>query len=363
MPDAKNRIDYFELKKRLKFVNRPIFEFCGAYVNYIDSFYGLNKNDPKINLLCSKQEIYNDVMKAFDSELSPFVKSEIEDFSFCNILQSVLKAFVFDYKNISSFDSLLKKYDRYKTVDLFNFIGGCFINEHAQSNCEDWPKNDLEKMKEYISNLEGLESEPKRKVLSLYLYPQETKMRIRHIIVSMYEVFKRFEVQAVELAKKQQKRYMNLMEIDYEYFCCILKFDDISEVIISNEVVELYISYMFTVSYFCKEYNDGTVFLLNGFLCDEYFAQKLEQHSVENFLSIIGDKECLDILRCYAKRPYYLLELSREMNITPAKLRMINKRFLDAALVDFEYTNSRRYYHLNQDRIDLYLDMCKHLFK
>lgn len=363
MPNAKNRIDYFELKKRLKFVNRPMFEFCGAYVNYINSYYGLNKNDPKINLLCSKQKLYNDVMEAFDSELSPFVKSEIEDFSFCNILQGVFKAFVFDYKDLSSFNVFLKKYDHFKNADLFNYIGGCFINEHAQSNCEDWPKNDMVKMQEYINNLEGVESEPKEKVLNLYLYPKETKMRIRHIIVSMYEVFERFEAQAVEQAKKQQKRYMNLMEIDYDYFCQILKFDDIAEAINSNEVVELYIGYMFTVSYFCKEYHDGTVFLLNGFLCDEYLAQKHEQHSVENFLSVISDKECLDILRCYAKRPYYVLELSRELNITPAKLRMINKRLLDVALIDFEYTNSRRYYYLNKDQMILYLDMCKRIFK
>jgi len=41
------------------YVNRPIFEFCGAYVNYIDSLYGLNKNDPKINRLRAKQELYN----------------------------------------------------------------------------------------------------------------------------------------------------------------------------------------------------------------------------------------------------------------------------------------------------------------
>ncbi len=363
MPNSRNRIDYFELKKRLKFVGKPLFEFCGAYVHYIDSCYGLNRNDPKINRLCAKQELFNEVMNAFDKELSPFVKSEIEAFSFCNILQSVLKAFLFDYKNIVTFDQFLKKYDSFKIAGLFDFIGGCYLNEHVQANCEDWPKNDVEEMKQYISNIDGLDEEPKKKILTLYAYPKETKMRIRHIIVSMYDVFKKFENDAVEQAKKQLKRYMNLMEIDYDYFCQILKFDDIFEVITSNEVVELYISYMFAVSYFCKDYNDGTVFLLNGFLCDEYLAEKLEQHSLDNFLSIISDNDSLVILKCLAQRPYYLLELSRETNIAPAKLRIINKRFIDAALVDFEHTNGRRYYYLNKDQIDLYLEMCKRMFK
>ena len=64
MPNTRNRIDYFELKKRLKFVNKPMFEFCGAYVYYLDSYYGLKKNDPKINKLCSKQPLF---MQAIDA--------------------------------------------------------------------------------------------------------------------------------------------------------------------------------------------------------------------------------------------------------------------------------------------------------
>ena len=296
MPNTKNRVDYIELKKKLKFVNKPMFEFCGAYVNFLDSCYGLNKNDPKINALASKQALYSEVMTAFDSELSPFVKEEIKAFSFSNILQSVLKAFLFDFQNINNFDALLKKYDSYDIEGLFDFIGGCFINEHAQSNCEDWPKSDLDNMRKYIAELIEVDENVKTQVLNLYAYPFETKMRIRHIISSMYEVFKRFESDSVELAKRQQKRYANLIEIDYDYFCQILKIDEITDAINRNERVELYISYMFPVSYFCKEYDTGGVFLLNGFLCDEYLAVKIEQHSIENFLSIIGDKECMQIL-------------------------------------------------------------------
>lgn len=363
MPNAKNRIDYFELKKRLRFVNKPMFEFCGAYVNYLDSCYGLNRNDPKINQLCSKQPLFNEALSAFENELSPFVKDEIRAFSFATILQSVLKAFLFDYQSINNFDALLKKYDSFKIVGLFNFIGGCVLNEHSQQNCEDWPTDDIDAMKKYIEELRDVDPEVKKKVFDLFAFPQETKMRIRHVICSMYEVFKRFESDAVDQAKRQQKRYANLMEIDYDYFCQILKFDDIADAIRNNDKVELYISYMFTVSYFCKEYNDGSVFLLNGFLCDEYLAAKNEQYSVENFLSIVGDKDCMNILRCYAKRPYYLLELSRELDITPNKLRLINKRFQDAAIVDYEYRNGRRYYHLNKDQIDVYIDMCKRMLR
>ena len=363
MNTMKNRVDYFELKKRLKFVNRPLFEFCGAYVGYLDSRYGLNQNDPKINKLCSKQLLYNEVMKAFELELSPFVKSEIDAFDFCNILQSVLKAFLFDYQSINSFDTLMKKYDNFPIENLFDFIGGCFINEYSQSNCDDWPSTEMDAMVKFIEELPDIDDDARKKVINLYQYPLETKMRIRHIIVSMYEIFKKFESATVEQSKKQMKRYANLMEIDYGYFCQILKFDDTYEVIQNNDRVELYISYMFAVSYYCKEYNDGTVFLLNGFLCDEYRAAKLEQHSVENFLSILGDKESMRILMCLTKRPYYLQELSRELDITPNKLRMYNSKFLDAGLIDFEYTNSRRYYYLNKEEVEKYFDMCKRLFK
>lgn len=363
MDAMKNRVDYFELRKRLKFVNRPLFEFCGAYVAYLDSRYGLNQNDPKINKLCAKQLLYNEIMKAFELELSPFVQAEIDAFDFCGILQCVLKAFLFDYQNINSFDTLMKKYDNFKIEDLFDFIGGCFINEYSQSKHDDWPNSDMEKMVTFIKELVDIDEQGRQKILNLYEYPLETKMRIRHVIVSMYEVFKKFESATVEQSKKQSKRYANLMEIDYGYFCQILKLDELSEVIRNNEKVELYISYMFSVGYYCKEYNDGCVFLLNGFLCDEYHAMKVEQHSVENFLSILGDKDCMNVLMCYAKRPYYLLELSREMGIAPAKLRMINKRFLDADMIDFEHKNNRRYYLLKKEEIGNYFDMCKRLFK
>ena len=362
MNTTKNRVDYFELKKRLKFINRPLFEFCGAYVGYLDSHYGLDQNDPKINKLCAKQLLYNEVMTAFDLELSPFVKSEIDAFDFCTILQSVLKAFLFDYQNINTFDTLLKKYDSFPLEDLFDFIGGCFINEYSQSNCDDWPSSDMEAMVAFIKEIPDVDSNARERLLNLYKFPQETKMRIRHVIVSMYDIFKKFESAAIEQSKKQMKRYANLMEIDYGYFCQILKFDDIAEVIRNNEKVELYISYMFAVSYYCKEYNDGKVFLLNGFLCDEYHAAKVEQHSVEVFLSLIGDPECRRILMCYSKRPYYLQELSRELDITPAKLRIYNKRFLDADIVDYEYTGGRRHYYLNKDQVSAYIDMCKRLF-
>lgn len=363
MQNIKNRVDYIELKKRLRFVNRPLFEFCGAYVNYLDLCYGLSQNDPKIIELASKQQLYNDVMMAFDTELSPFVREEIKAFSFSNILQNVLKAFLFDFQNINTFDALLKKYDHLNIDNLFDFIGGTFINEHSQSNCEDWPAADgkLEGMVEYIKNLDGLNENMKNRILCLYEYPKETKMRIRHVISSMYEVFKKYEKDCVDLAKKQQRRYGNLMEIDYDYFCHILKFDDIYDAITSNQQVDLYISYMFPVCYYCKEYNDGTVFLLNGFLCDEYYASKVEQHSVDVFLSLLGDKDCRRVLLAYSKGPHYLQELSRELDIAPAQLRIFNKRFLDADLIDYEYTGGRRYYYLNKEQVNSYLEMCRRL--
>lgn len=364
MQSMKNRVDYIELKKRLRFVNRPLFEFCGAYVNYLDLCYGLSQNDPKIIELASKQQLYNDVMAAFETQLSPFVKEEIKAFSFSNILQSILKAFLFDYQNINTFDTLMRKYDSVKIEKLFDFIGGTFINEHTQSNCEDWPNATakLESMVEYIEKIEGLNPDLKAKILNLYEYPKETKMRIRHVISSMYEVFRNFEGDCVELAKRQQKRYSNLMEIDYDYFCHILKFDDIYDAITSNDQVDLYISYMFAVSYFCKEYDDATVFLLNGFLCDEYYASKVEQHSVDVFLALMGDPDCRRVLMAYSKGPHYLQELSRELDIAPAKLRLFNKRFLDADLIDYEYTGGRRYYYLNKEQVNEYLDMCRRTF-
>ncbi len=364
MLNTKNRVDYIELKRRLRFVSKPLFEFCGAYVNYLDLCYGLSQNDPKIIELESKQQLYSDVMMAFDTELSPFVREEIKAFSFSNILQNVLKAFLFDFQNINTFDSLMKKYDSFKIEKLFDFIGGTFINEHSQSNCEDWPTatGKLDGMVEYIRGIEGLNDDLKDKILNLYEYPKETKMRIRHVISSMYDVFKKYEADCVEIAKKQQKRYANLMEIDYDYFCHILKFDDIYDAITSNDQVDLCISYMFAVSYYCKEYNDGTVFLLNGFLCDEYYASKVEQNSVDVFLSLMGDADCRRVLMAYAKGPHYLQELSRELDIAPAKLRLFNKRFLDADLIDYEYTGGRRYYYLNKDQVNSYFDMCRRLF-
>lgn len=361
MAIEKSTVDYIELKRKLQFVTKPLFEFCGAYVNYLDQCYGLNKNDPKINELTSKQLLYTEVMSAFDLRLSEFVKKEINAFSFSNILQSVLKAFLFDFQGINTFESLLKKYDSFSDSQLFNYIGGCFINDHSHSNCEDWPNvmDSMEKMSTYISDIKEISDDIKRSVLELYAHPDETKMRIRHLICSAYEVFKPFESATVEQAKKQLRRYQNLMEIDYRYFCQILRFDEISHVFNDNTRVDLCISYMFPVCYFCKEYDNNTAFLLNGYLCDEYHASKTERQSLENLLGIISDVNCYKMLLCYSKRPYYMQELSRELNIPPAQLRIYNKRFQDADLIDFEYRGKRRHYYLKRDKAVEYLDLVK----
>lgn len=360
MNAAKSRIDYINLKNKLNFVNRPLFEFCGAFVNFIDSCYGLDANDPKIKELTSKQLLYTEIMNTIDMELSPFVKKEIQAFSFSNVLQSVVKAFIFDFKELNTFEGFLKKYDSFSHAELFNFIGGCFINEHSQSNCEDWNTvlDSMEKMKSYISEIPEVDSELKDEILTLYTFPDETKMRIRHIICSVYNAFKPYESAAVEQAKKQQKRYANLMEIDYDYFTQILGFYDITHALRENSRIDLCISYMYPVCYFCKENSDNTAFLLNGFLCDEYYAVKAEQRSIDNFLKIIGDETCLKILSCYAQRPHYLQELSRELNIMPATLRMYNKRFVDADLIGYEYKGKRRHYYFNKEAGRRYIEMC-----
>lgn len=359
MTQQPQKIDYIQFKSKLNFVSRPIFEFCGAFVSFLEDFYGLNENDPKIQELEAEQPLFTEVLGAIKNSISPYLKREIEDFSFAKtILQSVLKAFLFDYPEINSFSAFLKKYDSYTDAQLFNFIGGSFLNEHSQSNCEDWGTvlDDMEKMQNYILNIEEVNNELKEKIITLYKYPEETKMRIRHIICYIYSVFKPYESQVVEQAKKQQKRYSNLMEIDFDYFSDVLQLSEIAKVIDSNERILLCISYMYPVCFYCKEYDDSSAFLLNGFLCDQYFAAKEEKASLEAFLKILGDDMCLKIFLKYAQKPYYVQELARELNIPPAQLRMYNNRFQDANLLLYDYEGRRRHYYLNKEQVKQYID-------
>lgn len=359
MTQQPQKIDYIQFKSKLNFVSRPIFEFCGAFVSFLEDFYGLNENDPKIKELEAEQPLFTEVLGAIKNSISPYLKREIEDFSFAKtILQSVLKAFLFDFPEINSFSAFLKKYDSYTDAQLFNFIGGSFLNEHSQSNCEDWGTvlDDMEKMQNYILNIEEVSDELKEKIITLYKYPEETKMRIRHIICYIYSVFKPYEAQVVEQAKKQQKRYSNLMEIDFDYFSDVLQLSEIAKVIGSNERILLCISYMYPVCFYCKEYDDSSAFLLNGFLCDQYFAAKEEKASLEAFLKILGDDMCLKIFLKYAQKPYYVQELARELNIPPAQLRMYNNRFQDANLLLYDYEGRRRHYYLNKEQVKQYID-------
>lgn len=359
MPNLAQKVDYIQFKSKLNFVNRPIFEFCGTFVSVLEDLYELNENDPKVKELKMEQPLFVEVIEAVKSSISPYLKREIEDFSFSRtILQGVLKAFLFDYPEINTFNAFLKKYDSYSNAELFNFIGGCFLNEHSQSNCEDWGTvlHDMDLMQEYIKNIEEVSDEIKDKILTLYKYPEETKMRIRHIICHIHTAYKPYESQIVEQAKKQQKRYSNLMEIDFDYFSNVLRLSEINNAICSNDKLYFYISYMYPICFYCKEYDDNTAFLLNGFLCDQYYAAKIENNSLATFLKILADDMCLKIIFLYSQKPYYVQELARELNIPPAELRMYNNKLQDANLLLYDYEGKRRHYYLNKEQARKYID-------
>ena len=193
MTPNKKAVDFAIIKRKLMFHNRPVCEFCGAFVTYLDRFY----NHPDVNTqkIMSKQTFYNEVLDAIDNSLSSFIKREIEDLGFVNILVTVVKGFIFDYFEINTFEDFLKHYDKYTDEQLYNFIGGCYINEQCKSNCEDWGTvcDNTEKMMEYIEKVEDGDKEKKEKILELYRNPKETKRRIRYIITSVYNAFKPYD--------------------------------------------------------------------------------------------------------------------------------------------------------------------------
>lgn len=359
MTPKKTAIDFAIIKRKLVFANRPVCEFCGACVTYLERFY--NRPDVNLQKILTSQNFYMDVMEAIDASLSKFIKNELTEFGFVNIIATVVKGFIFDYYEINTFDDFLKSYDKYTDEQLYNFIGGCFINEQSKSNCDDWGSvcDNMTKMVEYIEKIEDCDKEKKEKILELYKNPKETKMRLRYVIVSIYEAFKPYENTAVAQAKKQQQRYSNILEIDPDYFSNILLLDEILYAFENCTKLYLNISYMYPVAYFCKVYNNKTAFLLNGYLCDEVYAAKHDKGKVLDFLKIFSDENRAKMIFLYAQKEYYVQEVARELNILPADVRAHNQELANLGLLNYEQAGKRRYYYLNKTVMAKYLNLMR----
>ena len=214
-------------------------------------------------------------------------------------------------------------------------------------------------MMEYIEKIEDGDKEKKEKILELYRNPKETKMRIRYIIVSIYNAFKPYENTAVSQAKKQQQRYSNILEIDPDYFSNILLLDDIMYAFEDCNKLYLHISYMYPAAYYCKMYPNKTAFLLNGYLCDEVYAAKHDKGKVLDFLKLFGDENRSKMIFMYSQEGHYVQEVARELNILPADVRAYNQSLIDLGLLNYEQIGRRRYYYINKTTLTKYLNILR----
>ena len=356
-------LDKNKLIKQITFIDKPILEFVSTFLVYMNiddnlkliSEYGVNVD-----------EYAYEVMKNIDSKLSPFVKGEIEFFRpLDSIVVSVL-GFVHDLETISNIGEYFNNFDVYTDEELFDYLGGAFLARYYKADNDKWGmvNHDINLMKEYITSINDIDTEMKDRILSLYQSPVETKMRLRYVVSSFYNIYKEFEDKLVEKARSEKNRYLELVKNDP---CRFIEINYLNTVIDINEGeckydIEVYVSY---ISHFGVNFNirENKLSAVIGCRNIELYNSRNISINLEKFLKLISDNTRQRILFHLADRSWYTQELSRELGITPATVNYHLQNFLLIDLVTLREENNKVYYSLNKEVANKYLDYLKNKLK
>lgn len=348
------------VRENISFSIRPVNEFAMTAMQYFNQEEHLNLIN-EYNIKIDKR--VTEIFKVFDDNISSFLKGEIEIFNKTKTLTAIILAFVDEYEEVNTVEDYFKVFDNASDEEFFSFIGSIFIEDYNKEDNSEWDKviSSLTKMKEYIANLKGINNNLAKDIISFFESPTETRMRLRYIISSFYNIYKRFEEELMDKVIKETNILRKKFNENPEKFCDEHLFKGIVDP--AKVKVEINVSYIFIVGWRVSTNNPQKVRLNYGFRGEEYLRAKNSIEYLDKFLKLISDKTRQRILVLLSREPRYTQSIAKELRLTPATVNYHLQNFLIIGLVDIDNRKDNKvYYSLNKEKANDYIELLRGRF-
>lgn len=340
----------------ITFKNRQVDEFCGTvnlYLNMNERFKLFEESNLKVHDNVVR------ILSSIDENISSFLKKEIEFFFKLDSIDVMLFGFTDDYRNVTNIDEFFKVFDEASDIKIFDFIGGTFLGSYYADENKGWNEvnHSMESMMEYIENIKEIKKSLKKDIIGLYNSPKETRMRLRYIIKSLYEVYSVFEDEINTLQREKENELVKEFKDNPELF---FKKNIIEGVIpIEKETIEISVSYMRYAGFRWLRRSDNSIYLNLGYNTKELVEGTKRGENYDKFLKLISDKTRQKILTLISKEPWYTQALAKELKLTPATVHYHLQNFLAIGLVSIREEDNKAYYSLEKDMANKYISILQ----
>lgn len=299
-----------------------------------------------------------ELLQTLENGMSKYIRSEMEYFfSICDI-EILVSAFVADYENVDSVPKFLSTMEKETAKTLFKYFGGIFIAfELPKLNIKwDEVKDDLTKMKAYISECEAENKIAKEKLLECFDNPEETKQRLYFLFKQFYEKsYKPIENTVLEEIKKVEEQYKKILkstpqEFITRYFFNFFKIEKEAWEFKLNIHISLFLNiYFWNIN--LHDYKEKRGWVILGIRTYEFYFQKEAADRVDRLLKVLSDKRRVEIIKMLSFKPYYGYEIAAKLELTPATVNYHINLLMDADILTFDREENKVYYTLNKDKI------------
>ncbi|QNO15052.1 winged helix-turn-helix transcriptional regulator [Alkalicella caledoniensis] len=350
-----------KLKEQLQFVHKPIIDF-------MHSLYLFGNFDEGRDVLGQRgialdQEVQH-ILQSIKNNLSGFVNNEIQTLSDLGTADCLLISFVSNYEELHSVEDFFEIYEKASSEEILRYIGTSFLISYYSGSMNRWNKDNhsIEKMKEFLKRLDGVEPDLKEKIVDLYNDPQETKMRLGYMFKQFYtKGYKGFEKEILEKSKAEQVRYENLINENPALFIEInLKKPSINGTVpMEYDKYNIYVSYIQQYGYTVLANNrlpnaNGTISI--GCRNIDFYNNKNIVTNFDRFLKTIADPTRFKIITYVGKRNWYVNELAKELKLTPATIHYHLETLHSIDMVTSFKEENKVMYKLNTTVTKQYID-------
>lgn len=349
-----NKLDKYIIDNT-NFLYNPCLEFACAF-NTIGNLKYLKKLSEDLNYNIPEED-----MIMFDkmyNSMTKHMKNEMEYFNGIYMMGVVLVAYISDYEPFNDVKALLDFIEKSDETIFFNYLGGGYISEYESSLHEKWDEvnKDINKMLEYIKNIEIDNKEIKERIVDCFVNHDETKQRLCFLFRNFYEkVYKQFEEQVKDKCQRGIGLYREILlknpkEFMDKYLLEFFKVEGDNWDYKINIHVSLFKEVYFWVinMHDYKEKRGWVILGLNT--KDIVYKKQLNEH-IENFLKALSDPRRIKIIKLLSKRPHYGYEIASILELTPATVNHHMNFLFDADIISINKFDNKVYFELKHEKV------------
>lgn len=215
-----------------------------------------------------------------------------------------------------------------------------------------------ENLDAYMQEHMYVSEEEKEKILEVYCYPNDTKDRFIRLLERYYEVYKEkmdYFYQKTVVVNEKLKR---ICEKDPEKFFNEYLQRDYNLLADSPRVllIACFFIEVGTLISIDEEWQKPAYVIYGCNIC-ERVSRERQQEKRKLFFKILSEEKRIELIKRLAKRPYYIYELGKELNLTSATVSYHVGMLVDIGIVRLEKDGHRFYYELKKDKLKELFDM------